>query len=170
MISSDLSNIEEPRLSNGDMNHPNNVSSSDSDQDSLVEDEKSDRPQQKTLPHSEYSGSTSKETDGRTGWNTNKANSDDKNDPNNNNGISSSAETLREVRQIKIVILLVLLVSIAGAISVFFYTRHSEQQEFEIQFENDANKVTYILFSYKILCYSFIIFQQFLIIFCCCSI
>ena len=56
-------------------------------------------------------------------------------------GISSSKQTIREVRKVKIIVVLVLLVSIAGAIAVFFYTKYSEQKEFETQFQDDANKV-----------------------------
>lgn len=55
--------------------------------------------------------------------------------------ISSSAQTKREVRQIKVIIVLVLLISIAGAVAVFYYTKSSEQKEFENQFYDDANKV-----------------------------
>ena len=71
---------------------------------------------------------------------------DDINNTNNKDGMKdgivlSSAQTNKEVRQVKVIIILVLLISIAGAIAVFFYTKYSEQEEFENQFNDDANKV-----------------------------
>ena len=58
-------------------------------------------------------------------------------------GIQSSSKTRKEVRRVKFLVLIVVLISIIGAILVFFYTKSSEQQQFEHQFEDDANKVSF---------------------------
>jgi hypothetical protein len=63
-------------------------------------------------------------------------------------GIQSSKKTKKEVRQVKLLVLIVVLISIVGAILVFFYTTMSEQQQFEHQFEDDANKVSIFLGRY----------------------
>ena len=134
--------MDHPIHNNNNTNDHNDSFHSDADE-SLADDD-DDGTSIRKPPRSENSVGTNDDLAKGSLSTTNDNNTNNNNDP-NSNGISSSAETLKEVRQIKIIIVLVLLVSIAGAISVFFYTKYSEQNEFEVQFENDANKVRSIV-------------------------
>ena len=58
-------------------------------------------------------------------------------------GIQSSTRAKKEVQQVKLLLLIVVLLSIVGAVLVYIYTTRSEQEQFERQFEDDANKVSF---------------------------
>jgi hypothetical protein len=68
--------------------------------------------------------------------------SDNSNDT-NNNIIYYTKTTRAEVRQMKVLVLLAVLFSICGAVGVFFYTKLSENKQFQKQYEDDSNKVCF---------------------------
>jgi hypothetical protein len=58
-----------------------------------------------------------------------------------NNILYCTKTTTAEVRQVKLLVILVVLFSICGAVSVFFYTKSSENQQFQRQYDDDSSKV-----------------------------